>query len=375
MILFLEYSAGGVRGGELYNNHIHSFMKKNYRNVVPDEILNYPRGLANPLSHALYSLKQVKKIKPDIIVFDVSSGIRNILALRWMKKNSKRAILIIQEERPTFRQNNIFYKWVVRAAEIYLARNSDIIIVNSKYSANLAKRKKARSNTPIIIVHPGMENFISQKPNIAVTDDSVDETIELLNVGVCKKQKGIKYLVEAINSLSDLDLKLHLVGKYDPKSGYYNNIIRYIKRNSLEEKIIFHGFVEQDELLDLYMKCKIYAHPSLMEGYGMVLAEAMSFGLPIIASTAGAIPELITDDINGILVKPADSKSLASAIRKLSERKDLRVKFSRNNLERVKKLFTWEDFDQRLEKELVPTIEQITGIRTQKDNIFADPDK
>ncbi len=375
MILFLEYSAGGIRGGELYNIHIHSFLKKNYGNVVPNEILNWPRGLANPLRHAIYSLKQVKTIKPDIIVFDVSSGIRNILALRWMKKNGKWAILIIQEERPTFRRNNIFYKWVVRAAENYLARKSDIIIVNSKYSANLAKCKKAKSNSPIIMVHPGMENSIRLKPNIAVTDDSVDETIELLNVGVCKKQKGIRFLVEAINLLSDLDLRLHFVGKYDSQSRYYKNIIRYIRRNSLEEKIIFHGFVEPDELLDLYMKCKIYAHPSLMEGYGMVLAEAMSFGLPIIASTAGAIPELVTDDINGILVKPADPKSLASAISNLYEHRDLRIKFGRNNLERVKKLFTWDDFEQKLEEELVPTIEQITGLKTRSDNNSVDLNK
>ena len=103
-------------------------------------------------------------------------------------------------------------------------------------------------------------------------------------------------------------------------------------------------------------------HPSLMEGYGMALAEAMSFGLPIVATSAGAIPELVKDKVNGIIVNPGNSEELASALKTLIEDAELRNVYGRNNLEKSKTLHTWKDYDEALDNVLVPALETIAGL-------------
>ncbi|UCE65028.1 MAG: glycosyltransferase family 4 protein [Candidatus Zixiibacteriota bacterium] len=361
MIYFMEYSSGGIRGGELYNAHLHRFIKSKFE-VDPEEICPFPRELRNPIRHSLFSLKSVKAKKPQLIVFDISSGMRNLLAIRSMKKNKRKSLLIIQEERLNLRWDNFFVKWLIRQVEKYLVINSDIFVVNSRYSADLARKKGAPQNAPIIIAHPGMENFLKDTEINADIPEPPSETFEILYVGVCKKHKGIIYLVKAVSLLKNCNINLNIVGQYSSGSKYYKHIQRFIERNGLKDRVKFHGFLEREKLFELFSKSQLYVHPSLMEGYGMVLAEAMSFGLPIVSTTAGAIPELIENRVNGILVNPASSKELAGAIESLYKDIKLRNAISLNNLEKVKNLYTWEDFDKTLEKKLVPVIVADAGL-------------
>jgi glycosyltransferase involved in cell wall biosynthesis len=361
MILFLEYSAGGVRGGEIYHAHFHGFIKKRYK-VIPEEILPFPRKLINPVKHYLLSLNLVKEKKPDLVASDISSGIRNLLAVRWMKRNGRKSLLIIQEERLNLRWNNFLVRWLVRKAEESLVGNSDIFVVNSEFSAELARKKGAPSDAPIVIAYPGMENIVA---DVKVDDNnrrSSGEPFDLLFVGVCEEHKGVFYLVKALNRLKKYDIRLNIVGRYLAGDGYYRKIRRFIKKHNLENTVIFHGFIERERLLDIYRKSRLYVHPSLMEGYGMALAEAMSYGLPVVATTAGAIPELIENGVNGLLVRPGDSEDLARAILNFYEDADFREIVCANNREKVKYLFTWSDYDTKLERELIPAIEKVAGI-------------
>ncbi|MEE9552909.1 MAG: glycosyltransferase family 4 protein [candidate division Zixibacteria bacterium] len=368
MILYLEYSAGGIRGGEVYSAYFHSFLHKRFDNIAPEEIPLFPDEIKNPLRHCLYSYKRVKQINPSIIIVNVSSGIRNVLAVWWMKLNRRKVITILLEQRLAFNTKIPFFRWIVRQCEKYLIKKADIILVISGYTEGLARQQNARSETPCIIAPPGMENYIQRaedfKPKLPVSG----EPLKLLFVGMCVWHKGIKYLVEAMNLLKEYNITLDIIGKYDGNDHYFKSIKQFVDKNDLDEKIRFHGFVETEEVIRLFGESSIYVHPSLMEGYGMVLAEAMSFGLPIVATTAGAIPELVEDGINGILVEPRDSAGLANAILKLCDNEQLRLEISELNIEKVKTLTTWRDFDSILEKEMVPAIEKVAGIKAKDSN-------
>jgi glycosyltransferase involved in cell wall biosynthesis len=361
MILFLEYSSGRVRGGEIYNAHLHQFLKSRFK-VFPDEVQPIPHRLRNPLRHFLYSLRLVKSINPELIVSDISSGIRNLGALWWMKKYNKKSLLIIQEERLNLRWDNSVVKWLVRKAERYLVSNSDIFVVNSEYSANLARKKNAPARAPIIIAHPGIENFAAGNDIKIGISDSAERIFELLFIGVCKEHKGLIYLAEAVNLLKEYRFRVNIVGQFSENSRYYKRIRKFILKNNLDNRIVFHGFVEREKLAELFRKSELYVHPSLMEGYGMALAEAMCYGLPIVSTTAGAIPELVKSGVNGILVNPGDAEELAAAIKLLYEDAGLRNTISLNNLEKAKTLDTWEENNKKLESELTPAIEEITGL-------------
>ena len=365
MILFLDYSAGAVRGGEVYCARFHSFLRRKYDDVVPEEMLPFPPEIRNPFKHCFYSYKRVKQDNPDMIVVNVSSGIRNILAVWWMKYNKKKVTTIVLEQRLAFSTKGHFFRWIVRRCENYLIYSADIILVISDYTARLARQKGARSQAPCIIAPPGMENYIQRAVDIKPKFPNPGEPIRLLFVGMCVWHKGIKYLVEAMDILKNLNFRLDIVGKFNINDPFYKSIRRSISENNLDDKITFHGFIETEEVARLFRESSIYVHPSLMEGYGMVLAEAMSFGLPIVATTAGAIPELVEDGINGILVEPRDSAGLAESIRKLGDNEQLRAEISDRNLRKVKTLATWYDFDNILEKEMIPAIEKATGIKAK----------
>ena len=110
---------------------------------------------------------------------------------------------------------------------------------------------------------------------------------------------------------------------------------------------------------EFYRRAHVLEAPSRFEGYGMVVAEAFCYGLPVIASEVGALPELVVHEQNGLLVPPANPVVLAGSIRRLAEDRSLRARMSETNFERAKSLPDWTDFEATLERNLVPLIEPI----------------
>jgi glycosyltransferase involved in cell wall biosynthesis len=361
MILLLQYSAGGTRGGERYTGRFHAFIKSRFNGVEPSTLQARPAEFNSIIRHARVSLKAVKLERPALIVTDISSGARNLYAVSWAKKHGSKLLLIIQERRTTYRYKSTLSKWLIHYFEDRLIGLADIILVNSKYIAAYAA-KRADRNAKVILAYPGLE-INTGHDNSSLEHHS---DINLLAVGECTEpRKGIRYLLEAMPLLSGLPVKLHLAGGYSKDAPFYKTLMEIIERNSLGERIVFHGYLSREKLADLYGETDIFVLPSLSEGYGMVLAEALVFGLPIVASKVAAIPELVDDGINALLVRPRDPQALASAIRKLAVDSDLRIRMRKANFIRAANLPTWGDFELTLEKELVPIITKLTGIKAK----------
>lgn len=375
MILFLEFLAEGKRGGEVYSSKLFSFLISRFPQVIPRQIPKIPPELRSIVRHAIFNFRRVRQNRPDLIITDVSSGLRDIPAVYKNKKQNGKLLLVIQEQRVTYRVNNPLAKRIVRACERYYVRKADILLVNSVYSLKIARLKGLKDKTEVIIANPGLQLSagINERPEPIIEGDH--EPLKLLFVGECIERKGIKYIIEALGLLKEKDVLLNIAGRFNPEDPYCRKILDSIDRLGLKDRVKFHGYLQRDELDKLYRSSSIFILASISEGYGMVLAEAMNFGLPIIATTAGAIPELVADGVNGILVRPADSGSIAAAIDNLYKDKELMRKFSRHNLHRAKSLSTWKDFEDKLENELVPAIERIAGIGALSDNKSADLNK
>jgi glycosyltransferase involved in cell wall biosynthesis len=165
-----------------------------------------------------------------------------------------------------------------------------------------------------------------------------EHEIRLLYVGGCTPRKGLEYLIAAIGRLSDLRLHLDIVGRCDPQSPYVQKLQGLMRELGLEERITFTGRVSDEERAALYREADAFVFPSLDEGYGIVLVEAMGYGLPIVASLVGAIPELVMDHQTGLLVPPADPEALASAIARLASSPQEREELGRNGYRRAREL-------------------------------------
>lgn len=174
-----------------------------------------------------------------------------------------------------------------------------------------------------------------------------DNRLQLLFVGTCHPRKGLEHLLEAMRRLGDRDIVLNLVGNLEDSIGHTKHIQSLVEEYGLERKIVFHGWISEEELWKQYARSDLFVLPSLWEGFGIVLLEAMSFGLPIVTTNTGAIPELIKDEWNGLLVPPRDSKALAAAIARLGDNPGLREKLGRNALSRSKAAMTWKQVSKQ----------------------------
>jgi glycosyltransferase involved in cell wall biosynthesis len=107
-------------------------------------------------------------------------------------------------------------------------------------------------------------------------------------------------------------------------------------------RVTFHGAISHEVLGRFYSRANVFTFPSLYEGFGIVLAEAMQAGLPIVATRIGPVNEIVRKDENALLVPPADSAALAGAIRRLATDPALRDNFGRRSRELAGSLPRWK---------------------------------
>lgn len=171
---------------------------------------------------------------------------------------------------------------------------------------------------------------------------NVEKNIDVLYVGRLIQIKGVKTLIDALKIVrkEKEDLRTVIAGEGPEK----NNINSYIKLNKLEKNVELAGYIKDEELPLLYNRSKIFVAPSYArEGILGTLLEAMSCGLPSIASDCCGLTEAITDNLDGKLFKPKNSKDLAEKILFLICDGQERKKLGEKAREKVIKKFDYKD--------------------------------
>jgi glycosyltransferase involved in cell wall biosynthesis len=166
------------------------------------------------------------------------------------------------------------------------------------------------------------------------------EPVRLLSIGTLTPRKGHDLLIEALAALGELPWSCRIIGSPDRAPATAAELRAQIARHCLQSRIILAG--EAADLAAEYGAADIFVLASRHEGYGMVFAEAMQHGLPIIATTAGAIPEAVPAD-TGILVPPEDVTALAGALAKLIGDPALRARFAAGARTAALALPSWAD--------------------------------
>jgi glycosyltransferase involved in cell wall biosynthesis len=209
------------------------------------------------------------------------------------------------------------------------AARADAIIAVSEFTKSQVVALLGVQASKVRVVRHGVRS-LAYPPRAGQAREKV-----VLNVGAIQKRKNVARLVEAFETLN-ADWRLALAGSF----GYGADEIRArIESSPARDRISVLGYVDPDELAAWYARAAIFAFPSLDEGFGMPVLEAMAGGAPVLTSDRSALPEVAGDA--ALLVNPEDTQALAQALRNLAENDDLRRELVERGLARAR-LFTWE---------------------------------
>ena len=218
----------------------------------------------------------------------------------------------------------------------------------------------------IILVSPTLERDFSlfAKNKVKVIENGIklpektafienEGELRLLCTGRADRQKGFQKAIMAVREIDDLDLHLDIVGT----GPYLNDLKILTDKLGIDEKVTFHGRVDDDELARIYAAADIYLIPTMRyEGLPLALLEAMSHGIPTISSEIGGNADVITHDFDGLFIKPGDMGELVSSIRKLGDDSKLRKSISIAARETTEKRFDKE----RMVKETLEILENMS---------------
>jgi glycosyltransferase involved in cell wall biosynthesis len=222
--------------------------------------------------------------------------------------------------------------------QIKVARRlSHIITVSQTACQHIAKTFRI-SEDKLRVIYNGIDTDIfSPSPKVNRLENRL-----LVVISRDTAVKGLRYMLEALAILRQKhNLELIVVAKETDN----NTTQKLISNLGIKDYVKFIDEIDTAELINQYRLASLVAIPSIYEGFGLPAAEAMACGVPVVSTTAGALPEVVGDA--GILVPPADAKALAEAISALVVSPYKRKHLSEMGRKRVMQMFNWRDTARR----------------------------
>jgi glycosyltransferase involved in cell wall biosynthesis len=171
---------------------------------------------------------------------------------------------------------------------------------------------------------------------------SKDAVVRLLSIGSVVPGKGYDLLIAALVTLADMPWRLTIAGDRTRNPAAAAQLDADIEAYGLGDRVAVLGAVLPERIDELYLASDIFVLASRFEGYGMALAEAIAHGLPVVSTTAGAIPDTVPAGA-GLLVPPDNTTALAQALRRLIADPPERQRLATNARAAAAKLPTWQD--------------------------------
>jgi len=218
-------------------------------------------------------------------------------------------------------------------------RHIRAVVVTSEMTAGTLERDYGVSRATITVATPGIEK---PGPSRARPHNAVPQ---LLAVGTVTPRKAYDVLIDGLVRIADLDWHCTIAGSLDRAPETTAGVLKQIGDHALTGRIDLIGEVTDPTLL--YEAADIFVHPSRYEGYGMAIAEALAYGVPVVATRVGAIPEVVPDGA-GILVPVDDPVALADGLRGLIESPSVRRQFADGAALAAARFATWPETAERI---------------------------
>ena len=214
-------------------------------------------------------------------------------------------------------------RWFLTLVMPRFLRAADAVIAVSEHTKRDAVRFYGLDEAKIHVIYEGVNPRFRPAPPEATAGVRHAYTLPenfILSLGTIEPRKNLTLLLEAYRILRDRgsDLRLVIVGK---KGWLYEGFFRRLRELGLEDKITFTGFVPDADLPAIYSAADLFVFPSLYEGFGLPVLEAMACGAPVVTSNSSSLPEVAGDA--ALLVDPTSVGDLAEAMNALMQNEDL----------------------------------------------------
>jgi glycosyltransferase involved in cell wall biosynthesis len=167
-----------------------------------------------------------------------------------------------------------------------------------------------------VVAHPGRDHLHRGLSAQEITERAQRPgPLQIISVANVVRNKGLSLLIEALARMPAGSWHLTVAGSLEMEPGYVSAVRKQIAQAGLSEQVSLVGTVPNEEMPVYLAKSQLLVVPSYYEAFAIAYLEAMSFGLPVIASTAGGARELITHGTEGFLLKPGDADGLAQYLR------------------------------------------------------------
>lgn len=325
-------------GGQVYDSKLMFYLSRNGADI---EILNETTfNITASDSVIKLPMKMLQKLRilmrNKTLIFNTAFFPYYIIPFFILKIFSPNTKLYGIHHHFRFQEQTGLKKKIYKYLEFINLKQCDGVICPCPYTKNVIKSHS--NNIKTIDIENSFEADI--KPL------SIFLKKRLLFVGSVYERKGIDYLIQAINLLPNPDkenLKVDIIGNLNSEN-YVAGLKDLVKKFNLQKIITFKGRVS--DLTEYYGSAYTFVLPSLLEGYGLVIIEAMKYGLPVIAFNNSAIPYTIKDGYNGLLAENKNAHSLSSKLHLLLNNEELHSKLVLGALETAKKARTDQEFEQ-----------------------------
>ena len=336
-----------------------------------DQPYNYYRSYHNP-SNIQQLRKIIAETHPDVLYVWEIPGIGVNSFLKVLPNLSLPAVFhlesywLLYAQVPETAQSRLRAQWFKK---LLIGNVPHISATSLIACSSTVKQKYVESGIDadlIEVIYNGIDKRFLNGSCIQDNKSATKKDIQLLYVGRLSLEKGVLTVLEALNILVNKqgrqDLYLNVFGKGDEI--YERELNDFLRHKNLTHLVTFHGRISQEELIKWYDQADIMLVPSLwQEPFGLVVAEAMARGVPIIASNVGGPAEMITHERNGLLVKPGDEQELAMAITQLVEHPDERNNLSSAARTTVLERFSIEENVRCVEQHLLRAVQR--GVYTE----------
>ncbi len=231
-----------------------------------------------------------------------------------------------------------------RVVETQYLHSVDGFIFNSKTTEGVVNGLLPRPK-PSMVAYPPTDRFGARLSEAEIIERAVNPELCILFLGNVISRKGLHTLIDALRRLNqngNLRYRLDVVGSLTTEPAYAKAMQDKVAVHGLSATVHFHGPLDSEPLAEKLKSAHVLVVPSSYEGFGIVYLEGMGFGLPAIGTDLGAAKEVISDGVDGFIVRAEDSAELAARLKVLAEQRGTLIRMSQAARERFLRQPTWE---------------------------------
>lgn len=272
------------------------------------------------LSKYIYNNREKGEIvkllkKYDVLIFDARAYPRFCTVINYIRKKSAIKIYAVV--------HHFYHKQIqgsgripIYLSEMYTLKRMDGLLFAGNYSYNLAKKMRALNGLSLTYIGIGFDN------STGIIKRKTESNNNIVFIGHIIPRKGPHYLIKALDKLKKKDGLTpitNIVGDMEVNLKYTNKLKKMIKKADLSASVKLNGRIDEKGKEEILKRSGIFVFPSLCEGFGMVILEAMRYGIPAIVFNNTSLPFIVLDKENGYVVKNKSWNSIYEKIKLICE--------------------------------------------------------